>query len=179
MELCAYRSGAASQSRHYAVEVGGDFGGDGSPAAEALQTPLDMDRERATHWVPRSRGVSSDRDDAGWLFCGRARVLAELAAWLDDGRPPALRVVTGTPGSGKSAVRARLITSADRHYRRRIPGLCGDDPTVPKAGVFDVTFHAKSRTVGEFVEHIVALAEVAADDASALLSALDARPARS
>jgi WD40 repeat protein len=144
----------------------------------ALQTPLDLDRDRATHWGPRSRGVSSDRDDAGWLFSGRAQVLSELAAWLSGDRPPALRVVTGTPGSGKSAVLARLVTSADRHYRGRIPDLRTDDPTIPPEGAFDITFHASGRTVREFVDHVAALAEVRADNASTLVSALDEQQGR-
>ena len=139
----------------------------------ALQTPLDLDRDRATHWGPRSRGVSSDRDDAGWLFSGRAQALSVLVGWLANNRPPVLRVVTGTPGSGKSAVLARLVTSADPHYRQRIRGLRPDDPTIPPAGVFDITFHASGRTVGEFVDHVAALAEVAADNAATLVSALD------
>lgn len=146
--------------------------------AAALQTPLDLDRDRATHWGPRSRGVSMDRDDAGWLFSGRDQALRELAAWLADGRPPALRVVTGTPGSGKSAVLARLVTSADGHYRSRIPGLRPDDPTLPPAGVFNVTFHASGRTLREFIDHVAALAEVAADSASTLLGALGQQDSR-
>ena len=144
-----------------------------SIVADAMQTPLDLDRDRATHWGPRSRGVRSDRDDAGWLFSGRAEALRELAGWLAEDRPPALRVVTGTPGSGKSAVLARLVTTADPHYRRRIPGLRADDPTVPPPGAFGVTFHARDRTLREFVDHVAALAQVTADNASTLLGALD------
>ena len=144
----------------------------------ALQTPLDLDRDRATHWGPRSRGVSTDRDEDGWLFSGRTQALSELAAWLAEDRPPALRAVTGTPGSGKSALLARLITSADRHYRRRIPDLTEDDPAIPPEGAFHVTFHASGRTVRDFVDHVVALTEVRADNASTLLSALDEQEGR-
>ena len=144
----------------------------------ALQTPLDLDRDRATHWGPRSRGVSRDRDDAGWLFSGRRQALCELVQWLTAQDGASMRVVTGMPGSGKSAVLARLVTSADPHYRRRIPGLWSDPPTVPPEAAFDVTFHAKGRTVREFVDHVAALAEVAADDASTLSSALDEQDGR-
>ena len=144
----------------------------------ALQTPLDLDRDRAAHWGPRSRGVSSDRDHAGWLFSGRERALSELVVWLAEDRPPALRVVTGTPGSGKSAVLARLVTSSDHYYRCRIPGLRPDDPTVPPEDAFDVTFHASGRTVRGFVEHVAALAEVDAEDAGTLLSGLDEQDGR-
>ena len=138
----------------------------------ALQTPLDLDRDRATHWGPRSRGVSVDSDEAGWLFIGRDRALGELAGWLADDRPPTMRVLTGTPGSGKSAVVARIVTSADRRYRRRIPGLRPDDPTIPPEDVFDVTFYASGRTVHEFVDHVATVADVEADDAPTLLGTL-------
>lgn len=138
----------------------------------AVQTPLDMDRDRSTHWGPRSRGVSSDRDDAGWLFSGRAHALSELGAWLRDGPVSHLRVLTGTPGTGKSAVLARLVTTADPHYRHRIPELQAAD-VLPPVGAFDVTFHAKDRTLREFVDHVADLLEIRADHAASLLSALD------
>jgi hypothetical protein len=117
--------------------------------------------------------VNSDRDDAGWLFSGRKEALRELAGWLTEKRAPVLRVITGTPGSGKSALLARLVTTADAHYRRRIPNLRPDDPTLPPIGVFDITFHASGRTVREFIDHVARLADVAADNPSTLLSALE------
>ena len=141
--------------------------------AAALATPLELDRDRLTHWVPRSRGVSSAREDAGWLFTGRRRALSDLARWVSGTEAPLLRVVTGTPGVGKSAVLARLVTTADRHLRARIPDLDPDDPTVPAVGSIDVTFHASGRTVEDFVGHVAALSEVDADRPDRLLAALD------
>jgi len=141
-------------------------------------TALDLDRDRTTHWGPRSRGVSSDSDDAGWLFSGRHRALGELVGWLAADWPPAVRVVAGPPGSGKSAVLARLVTSADSNYRSRIEGLQPDDPTIPPLGVFDVTFHAKERTVQEFIDHVAALAGMVGNSAATLFDALDRRNRR-
>ena len=79
-----------------------------SVISRALPTPLDLDPTRNSHWGPRSRGVSSDRSSAGWFFTGRRVALTELVRWLTTDTPPTLRVITGSPGSGKSALLARL-----------------------------------------------------------------------
>jgi WD40 repeat protein len=140
----------------------------------ALLTPLDLDPDREIHWGPRSRGVDTDRDDAGWLFSGRRTALTDLTRWLESegGRP--MRVVTGTPGCGKSAVVARLVTTADPHYRTRIPELDIEDPGVPSLGTIDVTFHAGGRTVADFVEHVARVADVDATTDRELLAAFEA-----
>jgi hypothetical protein len=62
------------------------------------------------HWGPRSRGVAQDADP-GWLFTGRVELMQELiAAATGD---PAVLLVTGGAGSGKSAALARLVTLSD------------------------------------------------------------------
>ena len=122
-----------------------------------LFSPLDLDPETAIHWGPRSRGVNSDLDNAGWLFTGRESALIELVTWLASGDRQVVKVVTGQPGTGKSALLARLVTTADRHYRTRIPDLADDDPTVPPAGAVDVTFHANGQNVAAFVEHAASI----------------------
>ena len=69
--------------------------------------------ELAEYWGPKARGLEVAAQ-AGWYFTGRQAALAELTGWLTD--PAAdtrLRVVTGDPGSGKSAVLGRLVTLAD------------------------------------------------------------------
>lgn len=69
------------------------------------------------HFETRGRGVGSV-DEKGDYFTGRTAVLDELTDWLaaprHDGRA---RVVTGDPGSGKSAVLGRLLGRvADHHH---------------------------------------------------------------
>ncbi|MFI1167682.1 NACHT and WD repeat domain-containing protein, partial [Streptomyces sp. NPDC020801] len=66
------------------------------------------------HFYERALGRGPDRRAAVGCFRGRQRELAALTAWL-DGEPEscgALRVVTGSPGSGKSALLGMLVCSA-------------------------------------------------------------------
>jgi len=85
----------------------------GLDMATQLRLAEDPQREHELreHFLPRARGVESAAEVA-WRFVGRHAALAELAAWLADPDPPA-RVVTGDPGSGKSAVLGRLVVLAD------------------------------------------------------------------
>ena len=82
------------------------------------------------HWDPRARGVEQAARP-GWFFTGRRQALSQLVTWLTAAPDPAdnVRVVTGGPGSGKSAVLARLITMSDPRYCASMPGpLAADDP---------------------------------------------------
>lgn len=101
----------------------------------------------ASHWDPRSRGVSTPHD-VGWLFTGRARVLRCLVRWLAEGREQGL-VIRGWPGSGKSAVLARLATLADPAQRQRAidAGALADvsDEEMPPIDAFDVAVHARGK----------------------------------
>ncbi len=64
----------------------------------------------ANHWAPKARGDDTKGTTGTSYFTGRGAVLAACRAWLQadtsDGRA---RVVTGAPGSGKSAVLGRLV----------------------------------------------------------------------
>ncbi len=114
------------------------------------------------HWGPRARGVEIE-EQPGWYFTGRARVLRRLVAWLerpDDTQP---RVVTGRPGSGKSAVLARLVTLSDPEYRQIVPLQDAPAGTVPPAGVVDVAVHARKKTLKDLTAALTAAAGV--DDA--------------
>ena len=52
-----------------------------------------------------------EAEDSAW-FTGRQRLIGEIVAWLGAGRP-GVRVLTGAPGSGKSAVLDRLAGLLD------------------------------------------------------------------
>ncbi|MFI6827604.1 caspase family protein [Kribbella sp. NPDC050241] len=83
-----------------------------APPGVDLETRAGLQRraeELSAHWAPKARGVEVAAQ-AGSYFTGRGLALRELAGWLAD--PVAdtrLRVVTGDPGSGKSALLGRLV----------------------------------------------------------------------
>jgi hypothetical protein len=74
--------------------------------------------EALLHWDLTSRGVE-DATFAGDFFVGRETALAQLRQWLEAPRGDRkARVVTGDPGSGKSAVLGRLMMEETREQTR-------------------------------------------------------------
>ncbi|MGB9046551.1 MAG: hypothetical protein WCC47_03975, partial [Pseudonocardiaceae bacterium] len=70
-------------------------------------------------WSAPSRGVSVSTEP-GWYFTGRGEVLRSLADHLDgEGGQPVLLI--GVAGSGKTAVLARLLTTATVGMRHALP----------------------------------------------------------
>jgi WD40 repeat protein len=104
------------------------------------------------HWLPKARG--GPIKSSAWYFTGRERALSELVSWLSiprgDGRA---RVVTGSPGAGKSAVLARLVTLADAEERMRLDqaGLLKSirHDVLPPAGSIDLAIHARGKTLAD------------------------------
>ena len=107
--------------------------------------------ELAGHWDPKSRGVEV-AVQAGNYFTGREVALRVLADWLadpdDDTR---IRVVTGGPGSGKSAVLGRLVTVANGRppaVKAHPAGLVS-----PATGI-SAALLAKGKTATELLEEL-------------------------
>ena len=70
-------------------------------------------------------------------FTGRHRALADITRWLDDPAERRPMIVTGDPGSGKTAVLGLLAALADPHRR----------PTVPRDGLpAGCAFRARTRS---------------------------------
>jgi WD40 repeat protein len=145
-----------------------------------LQTsrqPSRLTGERAMkeHWDPRGRGVERAARP-GWFFAGRRHALSQLVGWLATALTPAdnVRVVTGGPGSGKSAVLARLVTMANLRYRASMPGtLAADDPVADlPPGVIDVAVHARAASTGEVVSAVAAAVGVLGADLDSLIERL-------
>ena len=128
-----------------------------------------------SHWDPRARGVVAEAD-AGWYFTGRHRALAELIAWLAESRPTQnLSVVTGGPGSGKSAVLSRLVTLSNPDYRARAPvEVFAEGPEVPE-DLIDLAALAKGKTLANLVSELAASADVEATTPDGLVRALASR----
>ncbi|MEV0323704.1 WD40 repeat domain-containing protein [Streptomyces sp. NPDC050658] len=101
------------------------------------------------HFRPRGRGVLPSSLREGSYFAGRVRVLSELTAWINGGGSDVARsrVVTGAPGSGKSAVLGRLVSLADAGLRGETPAAPGQD--LPEIGALCTAVHVRGRTVDE------------------------------
>ncbi|WP_448640261.1 caspase family protein [Geodermatophilus sp. URMC 63] len=124
-----------------------------------LPSGLDVETQRSlldqgdvlSHWGPRSRGVEVE-GDKGWYFTGRRVALRELVSWLAEGGDGRIKVVTGGPGSGKSALLARLVTLSDPGYRSRVPReQLGDPDTTPPPESIDVAVIARDRTLADVI----------------------------
>src|SRR6185312_9905089 len=92
-------------------------------AADERRSRLAGELALKEHWDPRARGVEQAARP-GWFFTGRREALSQLVAWLIAAPDPAdnVRVITGGPGSGKSAVLARLVTMSDPQYPAGLRG---------------------------------------------------------
>jgi WD40 repeat protein len=151
---------------------------------------LDMETQRnlidredlLSHWGPRSRGVEVN-GDKGWYFTGRRQALRELVGWLSDAGDGRMQVVTGGPGSGKSALLARLVTLCDSEYRSQLPsdqrGQLQDQETTPEPGSIDIALIARDKTLSDVVHALAQASGVSADGPATFIAALAAsRPKR-
>jgi hypothetical protein len=138
------------------------------------------------HWSPRARGVSTERD-AGWFFTGRRRALRRIIEWMTDTTGGAGLVVKAMPGSGKSAVLARLATLADPAERAVAvaAGALEDTPEneLPPLGLIDAAVYARAKDAAKIALEIAAaldleLSDNVANPEAAAASALAARAGR-
>lgn len=111
---------------------------------QALEEIKDKRRADVTeHVVPRAQGLDAPGRDDLWLFEGRHGALREACSWLRADDPSTL-VVTGDPGSGKSALLSRLYVLADKSLRRRVTGLDAlPEDTIPALGSIARFVHAR------------------------------------
>jgi WD40 repeat protein len=118
----------------------------------AIPSGLDLDArvryqsDLLRHWVPRAKGGESFSD--AWYFTGRNDTLRTLVSWLrQDKSGGQSRLVTGGPGTGKSAVLGRLVTLSDPEWRqhalaqRELDDVPPD--TVPDVGMLSCTLMAR------------------------------------
>ncbi|MFB7598727.1 AAA family ATPase [Streptomyces sp. NPDC056160] len=114
-----------------------------APARRQVATPADD----IDVWLARASGRPQE-DDPGWYFSGRRRLNRELTDFL--GRPGGVLLLTGTAGSGKSAVLGRAVTLSDPHFRAhpRYRDAVGSAPpgTVPAAEAVSVAVLARQHS---------------------------------
>jgi WD40 repeat protein len=135
------------------------------------------DAQLRDHFEPRARGILPSQVREGSYFTGRVKVLGELFSWLaqSDGADYRARVITGAPGSGKSAVLGRLIGLASPQLRSEWIGSGATGAQLKTAlppGLTATAVHARGLTVDEVAAQISDGLGIAETTAAGLLAAL-------
>jgi hypothetical protein len=127
-----------------------------NPRFHGPQPVIDVETRRRLLQVPQALALAArgiEVGEGGWYFTGRIQILRELVDWLRSSSA-GLLVLTGPPGSGKSAVIGRLVTLSDPGFRAEATaaGALSDTPeeTIPSEGMVDSAVHVKGRTEAEF-----------------------------
>ncbi|GAA2581642.1 NACHT and WD repeat domain-containing protein [Actinomadura fulvescens] len=131
------------------------------------------------HFQTSSRGLTRSGLRRGWYFTGRRRVLAELVAWIAGSDDPRARLVTGEPGSGKSAVLGRVATFGYAGLRNEVPAaeLARADPaTLAPPGSVRAAVFARGLSARQAATLIAAELGVVAELPGDLLDRLSERP---
>jgi hypothetical protein len=110
-----------------------------------------------------------------WYFTGRETVLRKIVSWLDQTESGgSAYVVTGDPGSGKSAVLGYIVTASDGKERQQpaLQNLLAQRSvgSQPRQGGVDVALHLKGKTLAEAQAALAACFNVGADDVLAALA---------
>ena len=148
-----------------------------APLTDLIPTGILLDPAFASHWDPKARGVARSKDPGDYFF-GRHQALAELGRWLSRPFRPgdgAGRLVTGSPGTGKSAVLSRLAVLSDPAYRVRQQAIIAATPpeTLPRENSIDLAVHAAGLTLAEVTSRLATAAGVRDDDRpSAVVAAI-------
>lgn len=150
------------------------------PDLPSVGTDLEIQRRvagqaLAEHFGPRSRGVEFESEQ-GLYFSGRESVLSHLVGWLtdsaDDGKG---RVVTGSPGCGKSAVLGRIVATSLPGYRERLDLADADPATIAPENCVTAAVHARYKRLEEIVARIADALDVVVEGAAGLLQELTRR----
>jgi WD40 repeat protein len=117
--------------------------------------------DMASHFLPRARGVDVPAE-SGWRFVGRETALRDVVRWLRDTDDHSSRIVTGGPGSGKSALIGRLVVLSDHDRRPAVPVQGLPESTIPPEGSISAAIHARGLTTAQVLSAVGAAVGVAA-----------------
>ncbi|MFE5945323.1 AAA family ATPase [Streptomyces sp. NPDC056480] len=117
---------------------------DGERLLQMPRIPIDE------HFLAKYRGIDTSElhIDVNWYFTGRTQALAEMRHWF-TGRPRhrGVFVVTGPPGSGKSALLGRMVVLGAQASAESAWPSGGEVP-------IDAALHAKNKTVLDCVQDL-------------------------
>jgi hypothetical protein len=136
----------------------------------------EVKRQTIDHFVRAASSVESGV--RGWFFTGRAAALAAIADWLDR-TSAGILVVTGAPGSGKSAILGRVALLVDPDGRAEVASRRGDpDPLLadlPALGQVSVAVYAREKTLARVIGEIARGLGLPAADRDEMLALLSER----
>jgi WD40 repeat protein len=118
---------------------------------------VDLETEARTREHFLRAASSLDVGEVGWHFAGRTAPLTAIADWLQE-ETSGVFVLTGPPGSGKSAIMghvALLASSSGREeVAQRYMAFEPLAPTTPILGSVSVAIHAREKTLKVIVGEI-------------------------
>ncbi|MFJ1809141.1 MULTISPECIES: hypothetical protein [unclassified Streptomyces] len=148
--------------------------GHGDPRCRALPNPMYMPPDPPNWlppgWSPASRGVVNE-ETPGWYFTGRERALRTVIDHLTGaGSAPPLWL-TGSHGSGKTAVLARIVTTATAELRAALP-VVARRGVLPADDLILAPVDARGRTTDRLAADISRSLGLTDETASDLLTKL-------
>ncbi|MEU9377733.1 ATP-binding protein [Streptomyces sp. NPDC048255] len=113
---------------------------------------------RDGYWLDRATGRTQE-SDAGWYFRGRDTLNRKVASFLGPQRPRGVMLVTGSTGSGKSAVVARAVVLSDPGFRSdplyKAAADLTDADTIPPEGAVTAAVLAHRRNAATVASDIL------------------------
>jgi WD40 repeat protein len=136
------------------------------------------------HWRSRVRGGPEETTTGSYLTGQGGRILAaeRLVTWMTGPRPPGLAVVTGSPGTGKSALLSLPVLLTQQTWRENLlstaePGsLIRRTAELLPADTPIVAVHARGLNADQAAGIIAQALGRDLSSATALLESLDAAP---
>ena len=133
--------------------------------------------EDRTHWELKARGIDF-HGASGWYFTGRKDAIKKLVNWLTAPKSDLrARVVTGAPGSGKSAVLSWLIMATHRATRDAMieAGLIDTDLRAPPLDAVVAKVNVRGMRVGQIVAALAQAFDADQGELSDLIADLSCR----
>jgi WD40 repeat protein len=154
------------------------------PNPDHQPVPAGLTLTDQAHWVSRLRGTAGP--DAGYYITGgegRTAAVRDIVGWISEPDRGAVGVVTGRPGSGKSALLALPALVTDVAQWQRLLAAAGDRPIVQAAnllrpGTRVIAVHGRGLNADQLAGAIAAGLGRAAHTTRDLLDALERQPAR-